>query len=393
MNGMLRVLVHAQHLSGTGHFVRAFEIARAISARHRVWLTDGGRVVPRPVGDGASFDRIELPRLFRDHGVLRGVDSEADPAVILAERASRLVDAAESIRPDVLIVEHFPFSKWELEPEIVPLIERVRRVHPGARVLCSVRDIVTRSRFDGDPEVHAARVLGVLHRLFDGVLVHADPAVTRLGDHLPWARDLALPVHHTGFVAPRLEHGFRDPSMPPRRVIVSTGGAGDGSLAATAIEAWMALRGAPCVPDAELVVFLPPFAADARRRTLEPLVRTARAHERRVSLRDFTASFLHWLLGADLSVSHAGYNTCTNLLETRVRAVVVPDPTMPDQILRGALFARRGLVRCIDAAACSAERLAESMRAALEGPPPTHDIDLNGAERTVEILEAWPARA
>jgi len=42
-----RVLLYTQHLSGTGHFVRIFEIARALAERYEVYLIDGGRLIPR----------------------------------------------------------------------------------------------------------------------------------------------------------------------------------------------------------------------------------------------------------------------------------------------------------------------------------------------------------
>ena len=79
MSRRRRFLLYAQHLSGVGHFVRTFEIARGLSAksrsrlpggtafaealdpgcqvepadvpaagRHEVYLVDGGRPVPRP---------------------------------------------------------------------------------------------------------------------------------------------------------------------------------------------------------------------------------------------------------------------------------------------------------------------------------------------------------
>ena len=43
----MRVLCHAQHLSGVGHFVRMHAIASGLGRTHDVYLVDGGRRVPR----------------------------------------------------------------------------------------------------------------------------------------------------------------------------------------------------------------------------------------------------------------------------------------------------------------------------------------------------------
>ena len=93
------------------------------------------------------------------------------------------------------------------------------------------------------------------------------------------------------------------------------------------------------------------------------------------------------LAGCALSISQAGYNTCANLLETRCRAILVPNPEMSDQPFRARRFTELGLARAIPAAELEPARLAEAMAAALESPRPSHTFDLDGARRTREILE------
>src|SRR5262245_23123344 len=165
------------------------------AAGHEVHLVDGGRQVPRT--DAASgLRRLTLPRLARADGRLVGVDGAGGDAVV-AERARRLADAVERIRPDVVLVDHFPFSKWELAPEIATLAGAARG--HGARVLCSLRDVVRQTAFEDVPrDAYVRRVLALLGAHFDGVLVHADPSFVRLGDH--FAGDLPVPLRHTGFV-------------------------------------------------------------------------------------------------------------------------------------------------------------------------------------------------
>ena len=102
-------------------------------------------------------------------------------------------------------------------------------------------------------------------------------------------------------------------------------------------------------------------------------------------MRPFSGEFLHWLQRADVSVSRAGYNTSTNLLETRVRAVLVPDPRMSDQAFRARRLADCGVAEVVEEAAASPERLAEALCAAAARPRPQHDFDLDGARRCCEL--------
>ena len=93
------------------------------------------------------------------------------------------------------------------------------------------------------------------------------------------------------------------------------------------------------------------------------------------------------LAQADLSISHAGYNTCANLLETRTRAILTPHPTMADQALRAARFAELGIAQCLPADALTPERLATAIRHALASPCPTHSVALDGAVVSRERIE------
>jgi predicted glycosyltransferase len=60
----LSIMLYSQALSGVGHYVRSFEIARALSQRHEVQLVDGGRRVPRAADN--EVRRLVLPRSRRD---------------------------------------------------------------------------------------------------------------------------------------------------------------------------------------------------------------------------------------------------------------------------------------------------------------------------------------
>ena len=113
----MQVLCYAQHLTGVGHFVRMHTIAAALAARHDVHLVEGGRPFPRPAFD-AEPARVSLPVLRRGaQGALDALDGGSVTAIV-AERTEQLANAVAELRTDVLLVDHYPFSKWELSEEI-----------------------------------------------------------------------------------------------------------------------------------------------------------------------------------------------------------------------------------------------------------------------------------
>ena len=382
--GNLRILLYGQSLSGTGHFVRTYEIAGALAARHDVYLLDGGRPVPRPK-PAHPFTLLPLPRICRRTRQIVPVDAAANLDTVMAARRQALLSALERIRPHALVIEHFPFSKWGLQEEIVPLIEHARDVNPNVRVLASLRDIPPGTGDDPRDAAYRAYVLQALQSLFDGVLVHTDPALVPLEEHVPWKDEIAVPIACTGYVSEKL--GDR-PVAARGHVVVSTGGAHLPGLVRHCLEAWQRLLAEGAIGDRRLVVFLPPFGGG------ESYARPA--EDASVRFEPFTPDFLTWMAGADLSISQAGYNTCANILETRARAIIVPNTAMSDQGPRARRLAERGLARVIPSGEITPDRLAAAMLDALAGRPAAHHVDLAGADKTRAQIEEWcrwPVRA
>jgi predicted glycosyltransferase len=376
----LRVLLHAPHLSGVGHHVRMREIARAMATHHDVAFFGGGRAVP---GDWPAAVRyLPVPGLHRAPPGLAPLAPGAILAATLGARIDAIRRAVASLEPDIVVIEHYPFSKWELAAEFEALIDAARRAGPQVRVVCSVRDIPRQTRHEAcTPAEWAGRVQAALEERFDALLVHGDAALTPLADALPTAAGLRVPVLYTGLVSEPVPPGATAgaPAGGDRYVLASIGGGADAAgLLDLCRDAWERPQPAQrSVRDLVLCQGLgdgEPPAPGGGIRTLP-----------------FSGDFLRYLARADLSVSYAGYNTCTNLLATRVRAVVVPNPRMSDQAARAEVLARLGVARVLAADGLTAAGLAEAMVDALEGPRPEHGMTLDGADRTVRLLEQLAA--
>jgi predicted glycosyltransferase len=355
---------------------------------HEVYMVDGGRPVPGADAGGAT--PIELPRIIRKDGVLASLAGDPDITNTLAERRRMLCDAITRLRPDVLLVEHYPFSKWELQGEIEAAINTARSANVRARVLCSVRDIVRQTRHESCAgAAYVERVLGSLQAGFDALLVHGDPALTRLDDHFPGAGSIRIPVEYTGIVSEIPRHGqhgaraLKQLTGGSPFVLASTGGGPDAQgLLVRCVHAWRLLVTQDALPGWKLVICSGLASPPGSLRAL-----AAAEGADSIVVQPFSPDYLAWLGTAQLSVSCAGYNTCANLLQLRCRALLVPDPQMSDQPERARILAARGITCMIDPRQLDARVLANAIRTTLAMSPAPHDIALNGAERTRAIIE------
>jgi len=301
-----------------------------------------------------------------------------------AARKALLLDALAEFAPDVFFVELYPFGRKAFEFELLPAIDAVRE--RGGKVVCGVRDILVEKK---DQAAYEARVLGRLHRYFDAVCVHGDPTLFSLSATFSRVGDIALPVAHTGYVAParatpqaaaavRAALGVAEGR---RLVVVSAGGGKVGSELPAAVLA--ACREHGQLAQAALRLFSGPFcdedafAALVQAATDLPDARVAR----------FTPDFPAVLAACDLSVSLAGYNTVMGLLAARCRALVMPFDQNREQRLRAERLAALGLVGVLEPSQLAAPLLAPRLAAALAAPPPQPGrVDLDGAAKAAKFL-------
>jgi predicted glycosyltransferase len=308
---------------------------------------------------------------------------------VFADRTRALEREIHEIRPDVLIIEHFPFSKWDLRSELLAAITTARAVNPHVQVLSSVRDYPAGHEVSCSPERFRSAVVAILNENFSALLVHSDPRVVRLESQFDCAPEISIPIHYTGYVSEKLPHiatDVKSASQNPERgyVLVSSGGLADGlRLATLCSAAWRRLDERGATAGRRMVIFAGLFADESQYEALE---RTTQ--DGPFCLRRFTSEFLQWMPAADLSISQGGYNTTMNVLETRTRAILAPNRRMSDQTLRARVLAKLGVLDLIDPETITADELADRILQGLSRPVPQHDIALDGAERTVDVIEA-----
>ncbi|MEQ1881126.1 MAG: glycosyltransferase [Burkholderiales bacterium] len=373
------LLLYCQHSLGMGHLTRSFAIAAALSKDFRVVFLNGG---PLPANSRIphAVEIENLPPLGMEDGhhlVSRG---ELQLAHAKQRRRQAITEIFRNLQPDVLLIELFPFGRKKFAFELLPLLKAARQRTKGtALVICSLRDILVGTR--PDQQHHDERARWITDRYFDAVLVHADPRFAKLGETFQPAKPLKTPVRYTGFVVPE-----KIPTPLPARgthVLVSAGGGAAGhALFAAAIHAQATLWKQYRIP---MRLIAGPLLPEPQWQRLRELATGREGMELVRSVPDMAAEFQ----SAGLSLSQCGYNTALEIVQSGVRALVVPyaEGREDEQMNRARRLETLGVIRILDPAGISAARLAAEMSMTTNGPSPQLALDMSGAANTSRILK------
>lgn len=368
----MKILQYCQHVLGIGHFLRSMLIAEAFSD-HDLYFVEGGHPVPGFEAP-SHVRRVALPPLMMDPQFTALETDQGDVRAVQEARQKILLDLHDAIQPDVLLLELFPFGRKRFQFELIPLLEKNAASAHRARVVCSLRDILVEK---ADSKAFEERVLKIVNRYYDLILVHADPACVRLEETFGRVPDIHPPIHYTGYVtrnrldpAPRREAG---------RIVLSTGG---GRVGVELIHAVFHALGMIPNPDLRLHVHEGPFMESQDRETLRALA----SKDPRISWQPFSHVFLKVLAQAELSISMAGYNTCMDIIASGVKALVYPFPQNREQALRAERLESLGVLRVLRS--LNPDWLAAQIQEGLSGPPPAAGrLRINGAQETVRAIE------
>lgn len=374
----MKILHYCQHVLGIGHFLRSMEIAAAFS-NHTVFFVEGGDPLPGFRAPG-HVRRIALPPLRMDPEFQTLEAAAGDIREVQRRRAVILLDLFDAVQPDVLLIELFPFGRKRFQFELVPLLEKNAASPHRALVVCSLRDILVEK---ADPDVYEEKVLSLVNRYFDLILVHSDPNCVRLDETFRRVRDIRPPVRYTGYVTRTLPPP--PPERVPGRIVLSTGG---GRVGVDLIEAVFLALSRISNPHIRLHVHEGPFMEPRDKEALSARA----AADPRISWHPFSHRFLRELAQAELSVSMAGYNTCMDILASGVKALVCPFPQNREQALRADRLEARGVLRVLRS--LDPGNLAARICEALSSQRPTAEpLQTDGAGETVWAIENFLMRA
>ena len=383
----MNIIFYCQYVWGMGHFIRSLEFARALSD-HDMTLVAGGQEVA--VNLPNHVDLVRLPALYMDEmfTTLIPGNSGRTVAQIRQERKETLYALFEQKKPDVFIVELYPFGRSIFGFELEPLLENIRTGKFGAvKTVCSLRDILVEKK---DPAAYEERVLQKLNRHFDALLIHADKSLLQLDETFSRVGDINIPVVYTGFITQQTDPANGNSLRKElalstgRKFIVASAGGGRAGyrLLTSVIDACELLRDRVPV---QVEVFTGPFM------DIEAFEKIAARTSAGFRIRRYTKRFLDYLYAADLSVSLAGYNTCMNLLVTQVPALVHPYSRQREQPMRVNKIKKFLPMKILNDDDLQPDRLSKHMHHMLQNKSAlkTLPIDMNGAANSANFLSQW----
>ncbi len=379
----MKIVCYCQHVLGIGHFHRSLEICKALAIQHETVMVLGGPNVHLPETD-VTF--LQLPGLKMDSNFSKLIPCDAEQGLeqLKNKRKEQLLNLFNDFEPDVFLVELFPFGRKAFGFELNPILTGIAEgtLSPCLR-LCSLRDILVEKK---DKEKYETRVLNSLNSSFDGLLIHSDPNFIPLEHTFSGIDSITIPLHYTGFITPKLTQAKTKDSIrqqlklstEDKLVVASIGGGNVGKelLQATAAAALLLHE----KKQIHFHLFTGPYSDPGLQDKLQ-------SHESdHLHIHSFCDNFPEWLQAADLSISMAGYNTCMNLLEASIPALLYPFAQNREQRMRVAAFRDSCDFTLLEAADLSPEKLVELICEKLTHSKKKNGVNLDGAGKSCELI-------
>jgi len=365
------ILFWVQHLLGIGHVVRVAALARVTAAAgYPTHVATGGFPVQHLHWGRALVH--PLPVIQATGPRFGGLsDAERKPIAddVWLARETVLSNVLEQVRPQLLVLEHYPFGRRRFRHEISALISAARS-RANIKIAISVRDILV----DRRPE-RWKETADFLHRLADAVFVHGDRTLATLDETYPFADQCRHKTRYTGFIDSGGSSVRIDAKEDPE-ILISTGG---GNVGALLRRAAATMKSGPNGENVRIRIGrnVPEVAFGALKSQVDSVI-----FERN------SADYRARMAQSICSVSQAGYNTVVDLLITGVPAVLVPfeERGETEQLRRAEKLSslrRAVLLRQTDV---TPDRLREAIGRAIALPPALLAVNLNGAAAFVAFL-------
>ncbi|MDD9800893.1 MAG: glycosyltransferase [Gammaproteobacteria bacterium] len=356
-------LLVVQHLLGSGHLRRAVLLGRALAdAGMQVTVASGGMPLAGLNMEGINF--VQLPpvrAVDAAFSALVDADGNVVDAAWRAGRLSALLTCFDSARPDLLVLETFPFGRRKMRFELLPLLARAGQAKKKPRIVCSVRDVLQQRK-----PSRAAESAEWANRYFDAVWVHGDEKFIPLRDSFP-VDQLRIAATHTGYLYD--DRGAAGGEGEGEgEVIVSAGGTGAAGRALNAA----ALAAAEADHEKTWRILMGGGAAHQK----------WRQHAGRARVENNRADFPQLLRNCAVSVSRAGCNTVLDLLSARARAVLVPfeEHGETEQLQRATRLGKTGRAVLLREHALTPAALTQAVSKAARAPRPAKTtVNMNGA--------------
>src|SRR3989454_1057047 len=387
MTSSCRVSIYSQDSLGLGHLRRNILIGGTLLEARKdsnVLLFADSPVAPF-FQVPERMDHIKLPSIRKvSAGCWEATRLRMDERELIRLRADLLCNALRSFRPDLVLVDHMPGGA---QGELISALMALKQAHPGCSVVLGLRDIldapeVTRRVWESEGAYEA------LHRYYDRILIYGSQEMFGTSSVYGLPMPL-LGTHYCGYVVKqdpvRRAREIRRTLRRPRRryVFVSAGGGGDAQLLMRTYVQAVRLLGSD-------VDFATLMAVGVNAPSGIPLELEAAAQGLPIRIVPYVDDSQSHIAAADLVVCMAGYNTLSEVLYLKKKALVVPrSGPSAEQRTRAGLFAQRRLIDVLDPADLSPEKLAQRLVEDLgrkDYPVDGEALPMDGARQATDRL-------
>jgi predicted glycosyltransferase len=364
-----------------GNLHRTISLAGKLAESFRVTiLLDEDTPLLVDIPDSVKLVYLPVLCVDRDSSPIAMDQSERLKERIVVRR-DVILSEFEQLKPQVVIVDAFPFHQHRLRGEVLPMIERARNgLYGESIVVCTTDSIMVDESAEG--EEHADAAAAMLDKYFDLVVVQSDPVFARLEEFFKPRNTLHTPIYHAGFV-------MAEPRNRPvgssrkNRILVSAGdGLYGGALFRAAIEAQRVLH--PVSHRPMKIVAGPRLPENEYRELVDRANGVSGLSITR------TVDNLREEMGrAGFSVSQCDYGSALNAITTQTPSLFVPcaDRGRREQIVRAQRLVYWGAGRLLLPHHLNAASLTNEVNQLLHLDPRKIRFDTDGAANTVSLIE------
>ncbi|MEL7245043.1 MAG: glycosyltransferase [Cyanobacteria bacterium J06573_2] len=385
---MKKLLFYCQHILGMGHLVRSMEIVRGLMSDFQVCFLNGGQIIKEfNIPDGIEVVNLPAIKTDAEFKQLMPVDSNLSLAEIQEIRKNKLLQVADEFKPDVLMVELFPFGRGKFSFELIPLLEKLQASEKPVKIVSSLRDIVVTKT---NQEKYENKVCRLMNQYFDMLLIHGDKNFVPLDESFSRVKDIQSQTKYTGYVVqkPKLnpelteeDKNVIDSEKP--LILVSVGGGRFGHELIDCVIASAEILEQKI--SHQIQIFTGPFAPEEKIQAWQKLAE----NKNNLRVNRYTRNLLSYMQKADLSISMSGYNTTLNVMTTGVRAMILPFKGNNDQEqrIRAGKLDSLGVVKMLDESDLQSEIFAQKVIDYLATEPNKVSFDANGVENTAALIK------
>ena len=353
-----KILLYSHDTFGLGNIRRTLLLAEELKAEYgggSILIVTGSPMIHAfRIPEGVDY--VKLPCLDRTEAECyepRFLGACSDE--VRETRRAILQNAVLGFDPDLMIVDKRAAG---VDGELLPALLALRARGSKTKIVLGLRDILddaARTR----TVLRENRSFEIIERFYDEVWVYGSKAIFDTVKEYDFPRAVAEITHFCGYLKRPTEFAAR-PDGPPR-VLVTTGGGGDGG---PMIEAY--LEGLAKLPRSialqTTVVFGPQMPETKRSDLLERFGFLAD-----VTFLDFEPELTKRYANSEVVVSLAGYNTVCELLSFARRAILVPraEP-VSEQLIRARLLTARGYFEMLEPQDLTPDNLITKVLNALE---------------------------